>query len=150
MGGTSPFAVGRKHRVKGAGTVMRWVRKYGSERYGKVIRVEKADEVDEGKKLRAELRRVKEALADAHKAIKRNPKMKVVCVCQKAGMTPQNYYARREVRKRQDVDVELMLELVTAERRDQPRLGVRNRSTTRIEGASMRRMRTWDERREQG
>ena len=50
MGGTSPFAVGRKHRVKGAGTVMRWVRKYGSERYGKVIRVEKADEVDEGKK----------------------------------------------------------------------------------------------------
>jgi transposase-like protein len=69
MGGTSSFAVGRKHQVKGAGTVMRWVRKYGSGRYGKLIRVEKADEVDEAKRLRAELRRVKEALADAHVAL---------------------------------------------------------------------------------
>jgi transposase InsO family protein len=40
-------------------------------------------------------------------------------------MTPQNYYARRAVRRRQEVDVELMLELVRAERREQPRLGVR-------------------------
>lgn len=69
MGGTSPFAVGHKYRVKGAGTVMRWVRRYGSGRYGKVIRVEKAGEIDEAKSLRAELRRVKEALADAHVAL---------------------------------------------------------------------------------
>ena len=40
-------------------------------------------------------------------------------------MTPQNYYARRSARRRQEVDVELMLELVRAERRHQPRLGVR-------------------------
>ena len=40
-------------------------------------------------------------------------------------MTTQNYYARRTARRRQAVDVELMLELVRAERREQPRLGVR-------------------------
>ena len=59
-------AVGRKYDLKGSGTVMRWVRQYGSGRYGKLIRVERADEVNEAARLRAELRRAKEALADAH------------------------------------------------------------------------------------
>jgi len=40
-------------------------------------------------------------------------------------MTPQNYYARRSVWRRQAVEVELMLELVRAQREQQPRLGVR-------------------------
>ena len=40
-------------------------------------------------------------------------------------MTPQNYYARRTARRRQAVDLELVLELVRAERRQQSRLGVR-------------------------
>lgn len=42
-----------------------------------------------------------------------------------AGMTPQNYYARRSVRSRREVDLELVLELVRAERNHQSRLGVR-------------------------
>lgn len=40
-------------------------------------------------------------------------------------MTPQNYYARRRQRRRQHVDVDLVLGLVRAERREQPRLGTR-------------------------
>ncbi len=40
-------------------------------------------------------------------------------------MTPQNYYARRSARRRQTVDLELVLELVRAERVQQSRLGVR-------------------------
>jgi transposase len=60
------WAVGRKYGLKGSGTVMRWVRQYGSGRYGKLIRVERADEVNEAARLRSELRRTKEALADAH------------------------------------------------------------------------------------
>ena len=40
--------------------------------------------------------------------------MKVVWVCRQAGMTRQNYYARRTDRSRAAVDVELMLELVRA------------------------------------
>jgi len=59
-------AVQRKYGMKGDGTLMRWVRQYGSGKYGKVIRVEKAGEVDEASRLRKELRRVKEVLADTH------------------------------------------------------------------------------------
>lgn len=40
-------------------------------------------------------------------------------------MTPQNYYARRSVRSREEVDLALVLVLVAAERVDHPRLGVR-------------------------
>ena len=40
-------------------------------------------------------------------------------------MTPQNYYARRSAWRRQEVDVQLVLELARAERVHQPRLGVR-------------------------
>ena len=58
--------VERKYRIKGAATVMPWVRQFGSGRYGKIIRVDKADEVSEAGQLRHQLRRVKEALADTH------------------------------------------------------------------------------------
>jgi putative transposase len=40
-------------------------------------------------------------------------------------MTPQNYYARRKAWSRREVDLKLVLELVRAERKHQPRLGVR-------------------------
>lgn len=40
-------------------------------------------------------------------------------------MTPQNYYARRKTFCRREVDLELVLELVRAERKQQSRLGVR-------------------------
>jgi len=62
----SAFRVQRKYKIKGTATVMRWVRQLGSGRYGKIIRVEKAHEVNEAGQLRTELRRVKEALADTH------------------------------------------------------------------------------------
>jgi len=47
-------------------TVLRWVRQFGSGKYGKVIRVERADEQRETLRLRQQLRQAKEALADAH------------------------------------------------------------------------------------
>ena len=46
-------------------------------------------------------------------------------VCQKLGMSRQNYYARRRQRRRRQVDGELVAQLVRRERRRQPRLGVR-------------------------
>jgi putative transposase len=51
--------------------------------------------------------------------------LSVVALCELAQMTPQNYYARRSVRHRQEVDLGLALALVQAEREQQPRLGVR-------------------------
>ena len=65
-GRSCAFAVQRKYKIKGTATVMRWVRQLGSGRYGKIIRVEQAHEVNEAGRLRSELRRVKEALADTH------------------------------------------------------------------------------------
>jgi putative transposase len=49
----------------------------------------------------------------------------VTRVCSVAKMTSQNYYVRRKAWRRQDVDLALMLELVRAQRREQPRLGGR-------------------------
>jgi len=57
--------------------------------------------------------------------VEADPELRVTRVCDLARMTPQNYYARRSVWRRQEVDVQLVLELARAERRHQPRLGVR-------------------------
>jgi transposase-like protein len=59
-------AVQRKYNMKGNGTVLRWVRQLGSGKYGKIIRVERAEQVNEAARLRSQLRQAKEALADAH------------------------------------------------------------------------------------
>jgi len=46
-------------------------------------------------------------------------------VCQRLGMSRQNYYAQRCQRQARQVDSHLVVELVKAERRVQPRLGAR-------------------------
>lgn len=51
--------------------------------------------------------------------------MNVAAVCRKVGMTRANYYARRRRRQRRQVDGELAVALVSAERKLQPRLGTR-------------------------
>ena len=62
-----PFAqVQRKYGVKGADTVQKWVRKYGNGSRGKVIRVQKAEEIDEVKRLKERVRLLERALADAN------------------------------------------------------------------------------------
>lgn len=46
-------------------------------------------------------------------------------VCRKLGMTRQNYYARRKLRQRREVDEQLLIGLARLERSFQPRLGTR-------------------------
>jgi transposase InsO family protein len=46
-------------------------------------------------------------------------------VCRKLGMTRQNYYARRKLRQRRQIDEELLVGLARVERSLQPRLGAR-------------------------
>lgn len=65
-GERSAHGVQLKYDIKGNDTVMRWVRQFGSGKYGKVIRVEQANEVNEVARLRSQLRQAKEALADTH------------------------------------------------------------------------------------
>jgi transposase-like protein len=44
-------AAHRKYGIKGNATVMRWVKQYGSGKYGKVIRVEEPGEINEEQRL---------------------------------------------------------------------------------------------------
>lgn len=61
-----PFAVAARKYGIGNGNVQRWVQKYGNGTRGKVIRVQKPEEIDEVKRLRERVRRLEIALADAN------------------------------------------------------------------------------------
>lgn len=62
-----PFAqIQRKYGIKGCDTVQTWTRKYGNGSRGKVIRVQKPEEIDETKKLKERVRWLERALADAN------------------------------------------------------------------------------------
>ena len=86
-----PFEqVRRKHGILGTGTVQKWVRKYGNGSRGKVIRVEQPNEINELARVRAELRRVKEALADAHVALALE-RAYTELACERAGVDPEEF-----------------------------------------------------------
>jgi transposase-like protein len=59
-------AVATKYGIRGNGTVARWTRKYGNGTRGKVIRVERPGEINELKRLKARVRQLESALADAN------------------------------------------------------------------------------------
>jgi len=59
-------AVSRKYGIHGSTTVSGWVRKYGNGTRGKVIRVERPDEMNELKRLTTRVRQLESALADAN------------------------------------------------------------------------------------
>jgi transposase-like protein len=62
-----PFAdVQRKYGIRGCDTVQKWARKYGNGSRGKVIRVQKPEEIDEAKRLKKRVRQLETALADAN------------------------------------------------------------------------------------
>ena len=62
-----PFAhVQRKYGIRGSWTVQQWVRKYGNGTRGKIIRVQKPEEIDELQRLKDRVRRLESALADAN------------------------------------------------------------------------------------
>ena len=98
-GQTCAWAVGRKYGIKSQGTVMRWVRQYGSGRYGKVIRVEQADEVNEATRLRSQLRQAKEALADAHMELALE-KAFLTVACEQMGQSEEAFKKKHAGRRR--------------------------------------------------
>lgn len=64
--GLTVQAVRRKYGIRGAGTVENWIRKLGNGTRGKMIRVERPEEIDEVKQLRERVRRLERALADSN------------------------------------------------------------------------------------
>ena len=62
-----PFdQVRRKYGILGSWTVQKWVHKYGNGSRGKVIRVEKPEEINERAQLKRRVRALEGALADAN------------------------------------------------------------------------------------
>jgi transposase-like protein len=89
--GTScAYEVQRKYKVRSTGTILRWVRQFGSGKYGKVIRVEKAGEVNVASQLRSELRRVKETLADTYLELALE-KAFLVVACERMDQTVEGF-----------------------------------------------------------
>ncbi len=58
--------VRRKYGILSGATVLAWVRKYGNGSRGKRIRVERPEEINELKRLRARVRHLEKALADSN------------------------------------------------------------------------------------
>ena len=93
------YSVGLKYEIKGTDTVMRWVRQFGSGKYGKIIRVEKPDEVNEAVRLRHQLRQAKEALADAHMELALE-KAFLAVACEQMGQSPEAFKKKHAGRRR--------------------------------------------------
>ena len=63
----APFEqIRRKYGIGGCATVQKWVRRYGNGTRGKIIRVERPEEINELKRLKERVRLLERALADAN------------------------------------------------------------------------------------
>lgn len=86
-----PFeCIRRKYGIGGSTTVQKWVRRYGDGSRGKVIRVERPEEIDELKRLKERVRRLETALADANieLALERGF---TKLACERAGVDPADF-----------------------------------------------------------
>jgi len=79
-------AVRRKYGIGGVATVGSWVRKYGNGSRGKVIRVERPEEINELKRLKERVRRLETALADSNVDLVLERAYTRIA-CQRAGIT---------------------------------------------------------------
>ena len=93
------YGLERKYDIKGHGTVMRWLRQFGSGQYGKIIRVEQAHEVNEAAQLRSDLRRAKEALADTYMELALE-KAFLVVACERMDQTVEGFKKKHAGRPR--------------------------------------------------
>jgi len=65
-GGINVDQMRRKYGVGGCGTIPAWIRRYGHGSLGKMIRVEKPEEIDEKAQLKRRVRALEQALADTN------------------------------------------------------------------------------------
>jgi transposase-like protein len=84
----------RKYGIKCGSTVQSWVRKYGNGSRGVRIRVEKPEEINELKRLRARVRQLESALADANieAALER---AFLELACERAGLDVEEFKKKR-------------------------------------------------------
>ena len=74
-----------KYGIRGCDTIQKWVGRYGNGTRGKVIRVQKPEEMDELKRLKERVRRLETALADANVDLALE-RAYIRIACQRAGI----------------------------------------------------------------
>jgi transposase len=65
-GGINRDQLRRKYGIGGCGNLQRWICRYGNGSIGKIIRVEKPEEIDEKAQLKRRVRALEHALADTN------------------------------------------------------------------------------------
>jgi transposase-like protein len=89
----------RKYGIRGCDTVQTWVRRYGNGTRGKVIRVEKPEEISELKQLRERTRRLEAALADANLDLALE-RQYTRLACERAGIKDVGEFKKKAVGQR--------------------------------------------------
>ena len=89
----------RHYGITGRTTVRSWLKKYGRNHLlPKAIRVEKPDEQDRLKALEAEIKQLKEALADSHiENIVGEARFQVIC--EEYGVDPEEYKKKVDTKR---------------------------------------------------
>src|SRR5215207_7504547 len=85
QGDLSFGSIARKYGIRGCGTVKCWVGKYGNGSRGKIIRVQKPEEINELKRHKERVRRLETELADANVDLDLE-KAYTRLACQRAGI----------------------------------------------------------------
>jgi len=98
-GGKSFDEVRRKYGIGGCDTVQNWVRYYGNGSRGKIIRVEKPEEINELKQLRERTRRLEKALADANLDLALE-RQYTRLACQRAGIEDVDEFKKKAAGQR--------------------------------------------------
>jgi transposase-like protein len=65
-GGINRDQLRRKYGIGGCGNLQRWISQYGNGSIGKIIRVQKPEEIDEKAQLKRRVRALEHALADSN------------------------------------------------------------------------------------
>jgi transposase-like protein len=86
----------RKYGIGGEGTVQYWVRKYGNGTRGKVIRVQKPEEIDQLKQSKDRVRLLEMALADANVELVLE-RAYLRMACERAGITDLEGFKKKVV-----------------------------------------------------
>jgi len=87
-------AVRRKYGIRGAGTVENWIRKHGNGTRGKMIRVQRPEEINELQQLKARVRRLETALADSNIDLVLE-RAYTRMACQRAGITDVEAFKKK-------------------------------------------------------
>lgn len=88
----------RKYGIKAITTIQSWARKYGNGTRGKVVRVENANEINEKKALKARVRALEAALADANLDLTLERAFAKIA-CERAGIKDVAEFKKKSVGK---------------------------------------------------